>query len=605
MMGRTLFWYLFRDLLKIFFMANGALTGIMSFGGLLRPLTHQGLDVAQVGTLLGYFSIAMVTYSFPIAALFATTVVYGRLSADNELTACRAGGLSHVMVALPAFILGIFVAILSLVFLCFIVPVYTMKVEQTLYSNMAKLIAGNIQRNHKIEFGAINIFAQEAYIPPPNANSAGQQMVVLKGPTIESIERPYLNQPEFRDYHVPKDFYTASEAVIYIEQRGKGDQRGNGKVYLTLHLEDGLKFPREFNGAIQAGVETTDYGPIEIESPIKEDTKFMDIRKLKKIYDDPEKGAKVKRVVDELVQRDQQQRMADQIADEINGVGTVTFHFAEGETYVLKREPSGPPAQSDKGEVIIPAALPVDQLSAWAASQAATDAGAAALGLPPIPGLPMAEASDKRPITFQRQIAGQSPPVMAAREAHLQIHFGGEPDTMRLTLELIDATSQTGGGQVERKSYIQSFNVPMPADVQGIAAEGLKRIQHADPNSWDRRRVDRALLALGNNILSESHSRVSFAISCLVLVMVGCSLGMMFRSGNFLSAFAISFIPALLTITLIVAGQRVSGNVPEFLTGNVAKYVNSPLQLGLGLIWAGNCANFVLAVGLLGRLQKK
>jgi len=36
-----------------------------------------------------------------------------------------------------------------------------MKVEETLYSNIAKLIAGNIQRNHKIEFGALNIFAQE------------------------------------------------------------------------------------------------------------------------------------------------------------------------------------------------------------------------------------------------------------------------------------------------------------------------------------------------------------------------------------------------------------------------------------------------------------
>src|SRR5579862_8166885 len=99
MIGRTLFWYIFRDLFKIFAMANGALAGIMSFGGLLRPLTHQGLDIGQVGKLLAYFNMAMLTYSLPIAALFATTVVYGRLSADNELTACRAGGMSHLSVA--------------------------------------------------------------------------------------------------------------------------------------------------------------------------------------------------------------------------------------------------------------------------------------------------------------------------------------------------------------------------------------------------------------------------------------------------------------------------------------------------------------------------
>ena len=52
MIGRTLFWYIFKDLMRIFFMASGALAGIMSFGGLLRPLTHQGLDVGQVGKVL-------------------------------------------------------------------------------------------------------------------------------------------------------------------------------------------------------------------------------------------------------------------------------------------------------------------------------------------------------------------------------------------------------------------------------------------------------------------------------------------------------------------------------------------------------------------------
>src|SRR3954464_14913759 len=106
MMGRTLFWYILKDLLKIFMMANGALAGIMSFGGLLRPLTQQGLDPGQISALMTYFTPAMTAYSLPIAALFAATVVYGRLSADNELTACRAGGGRHPRAALPALLLG-------------------------------------------------------------------------------------------------------------------------------------------------------------------------------------------------------------------------------------------------------------------------------------------------------------------------------------------------------------------------------------------------------------------------------------------------------------------------------------------------------------------
>ena len=55
----TLSRYIFWDLLRIFLMASGALAGIMSFGGLLRPLTQQGLDAGQVGQLLSYFTPAM------------------------------------------------------------------------------------------------------------------------------------------------------------------------------------------------------------------------------------------------------------------------------------------------------------------------------------------------------------------------------------------------------------------------------------------------------------------------------------------------------------------------------------------------------------------
>src|SRR5947199_10548769 len=107
-MSRTLFKYIFKDLFKIFMMASGALAGIMGFGGLLRPLTREGLDAGQVGRMLTYVTPAMTTYSFPIAALFATAVVYGRLIADNELTAARSRGISILSLSMagPALVRG-------------------------------------------------------------------------------------------------------------------------------------------------------------------------------------------------------------------------------------------------------------------------------------------------------------------------------------------------------------------------------------------------------------------------------------------------------------------------------------------------------------------
>jgi lipopolysaccharide export LptBFGC system permease protein LptF len=129
----------------------------------------------------------------------------------------------------------------------------------------------------------------------------------------------------------------------------------------------------------------------------------------------------------------------------------------------------------------------------------------------------------------------------------------------------------------------------------------LPREQLAKMNlTPEKRKLVRTYTELANDILTESNSRLSFAISCLILTFVGCALGMMFRSGNFLNAFAISFIPALIAITLIVAGQRVGGALP-------LQYpkADNPIQLGLILCWAGNAANAVLATVLWWRLQRQ
>src|SRR5678810_20721 len=95
--------------------------------------------------------------------------------------------------------------------------------------------------------------------------------------------------------------------------------------------------------------------------------------------------------------------------------------------------------------------------------------------------------------------------------------------------------------------------------------------------------------------------RLSFAVSCFILVMVGCALGMMFRSGNFLSAFAVSVVPALLSIALVVTGQHTCENVPWNV--NPASW-NNPLHTGLLIIWSGNVAVAAIAVVLLWRLQR-
>src|SRR5262245_20590182 len=210
-MSRTLFWYIFKDLLKIFLLASACLAGIMSFGGLLRPLTEHGLGAGQVARILGYFMPAMQTYSLPVAALFATTIVYGRLSADNEMTACRAAGIPMGLwgMAFPALVLGVIVASLSFLFLFFIVPRFSLKVEKLIYSNIAQLVANQIERNHRIEFAQANkpltIFAQQAQVLPPPRDRPRDQVVRLIAPVFVNYER---NEKRDRQrIQPPSDFF--------------------------------------------------------------------------------------------------------------------------------------------------------------------------------------------------------------------------------------------------------------------------------------------------------------------------------------------------------------------------------------------------------------
>jgi hypothetical protein len=169
---------------------------------------------------------------------------------------------------------------------------------------------------------------------------------------------------------------------------------------------------------------------------------------------------------------------------------------------------------------------------------------------------------------------------------------------------LHDVVAQTPEGPDARPSFTRTITVQMPPEVKELENLDLDTLR-ADTKSRrtsevERTVLNRTLIRLNNGIQSELHSRCSFALSCLILVIVGCCLGMMFKSGNYLTAFALSVIPALVCIALIVAGQHTCENVPWKLDN-----FKNPLNLGLTLIWSGNAMVLAIAAALGWRLQRQ
>jgi len=596
-MSKTLFWYIFGNLLRVFLLTTAGLAGIMSFAVLLRPLTENGLDFGQVNRLLLYSLPAVCAYSLPVSALFATTMIYGRFSADNELTAMRASGIGYFSarrfsIALPALVLGLVVAVISLVMLCFIVPVYSLKVEEVIYSNIARVIANKIQRTHSLEFQSadatsFDVYADDAVLVPPDPAHPLQQRVELFGPAWMTSEQSAANAWLI----VPKDFWMARSAMVSIDRVSPSQPS-----MVTISLVDGIKFPREFFGNVQVGVGSSGFGPFEIPSLINENVKFLDISRLAELAEDPGQSQNVQAIVRNFIRREQNQEYLNHVAAAIDhhaADGTSSFLFSndtpEGDTFQIGAQ---------------------DMTCRWDGSDLVLTA----------PG-----AADARTTWMIQSHGSQQTLAAHAKEIHIRVQPNSNPQTtlgpradrMNVNLELFNVVLETQGGlQVPRGSFSRTFSVPMPGSIKAIGNKSLSGFLR-DPVSdagdsatgerpWRLQWPDIFVLhheqvRANNAARSELHGRASFALSCLSLVMVGCALGIMFKSGNFLNAFAASFVPALLCITLIISGQQSATHVP-YTMGAAFK---DPLPMALLFIWVGNVAVLVAAIYLTVRLQRR
>ena len=575
----TLFLYIFKDLLRIFLMASGALAGIMSFGGLLRPLTQNGLDGSQVALLLANFMPAMSTYSLPVAALFATTMVYGRLSADNEVTACRASGISFVALTLPAVLLGLVVAAASLYLLCFTVPRATLKVEQVIESNLAKVIAHEITQTHHIEMPEgqgdkkMSVFARGASLPPASpTDDPHEQSVVLDAPLIVS----YVDPPgKPRWYQEAKEFWSSTEAVARIVEDPE-----DGSATMTLTLTDGVMFPRSVGmpKATQGGAATAAFGPVSIPSRVGEKTKFLDVFKLRQLRWDPSRGQQVQQVLQQFIRSDQAAAMEAGILRDLQGPARRCVLRSGADTRVLTVAPGS------------------------SVTASATEEGVFLLAAPA--GVP--------PVEYREESGGQVRLTADGRECRVKVSVAADQDadatvSVRMPGAVVDAADQPGNA-VDTPAAApvdRQFPVALPAELSGwserTADQYLRAAAGVDPRVVKaRQRLQFAWVDLINHIESELNARAAFVLSCLLLVVVGSSLGMMFRSGNFLTAFAVSVVPAMLSTVLIVTGQHTAESTPEIISG-----ANNPLHLGLAVIWSGNVAIGIAAVVLLVRLQRR
>jgi lipopolysaccharide export system permease protein len=111
---RLLWRYMFRDILLHALLGLFAITLLLVVTNLLRfmeDLAAAGVGLSGLGQLVLTILPAYASYALPTALLFGVLLSFGRMSADGEIVAMRASGISAARLLPPALALGVIAAI--------------------------------------------------------------------------------------------------------------------------------------------------------------------------------------------------------------------------------------------------------------------------------------------------------------------------------------------------------------------------------------------------------------------------------------------------------------------------------------------------------------
>jgi len=141
---------IFREMLRVFLLSLLGITGILLMAGIVAEASQQGLSPGQIFSIIPLLIPSTLPYTIPATTLFATCVVYGRLSADNELLAIRASGINVVYAVWPGLLFGLITSGVTLSLYYHVIP-YTHHLLRTMFlGDIEELLYTMLRKQNQI-----------------------------------------------------------------------------------------------------------------------------------------------------------------------------------------------------------------------------------------------------------------------------------------------------------------------------------------------------------------------------------------------------------------------------------------------------------------------
>lgn len=520
---------------------------MLSLGSVLRPIQEYGVGPRQVIHLMGYFLPITLTFVLPMAALFAATLVYGRFASDNELDACKAGGISLLTLVYPGLALAIVVAIANLILSFNVMPLFVHRAEKSLKDDAKQILFRNVQRSGYYRLppdGRFRIYADMAN--PRNNTLSGVIVTEVKGAKIEKI-------------------ITAERAEVNFDPHERfSEVRITAYNTYQMGLEDEAPFSAELV-------------PLTVPFPslLGDDIKFKEIDELKKIRLDLMRFDPIAKLARDAYAQFTIELLAEDIAKKVS---------------------SGPEYAEDADLSVVADANSLYDLHS---GEKLVEFTAGRCG---IRGEEQVQLSDKVVVieydAFSRKV------LRTLRCATALLHIEGDKFAPTLTMDLRSPTWRQADGSegLAQRVIIRGLVLPkavtdkLTADVlKTVSASSIRSALRKGPGprlAFLQNKLQRKIQETLANIRAELHSRLVFGIGCVAMMMIGIGLGIILKGGHLLSAFGASSVPAAILVVCIMMGKNI--------TKNPYTQVNS----GIVLMWLALVLLSVFTVILYRKLLK-
>lgn len=160
---KTLNWYVTHGFVAVLGVSLGVLTFTMVAGNLIKVFeaVAQGVSFGSAMLFMIYMLPMALTFTIPWAILVSVLIVFGRLSADNEITAMRACGVSIFQIISPIIILTFALTCVCLWLQARIAPLYMGKARDLLEVVGMSRPDALIEPGVTVTFGSMDIMVKD------------------------------------------------------------------------------------------------------------------------------------------------------------------------------------------------------------------------------------------------------------------------------------------------------------------------------------------------------------------------------------------------------------------------------------------------------------